>query len=494
MADLAKTGNSRVFLIDGRARGDHKPSYESTMRMGSPSQGFGDIERIENPDPDRYGEFIEVDEVRGATERATTSLEGRYARELASDLLEIARRKCAVDIQLHFGECQDPNDFNTFDKALVFENASITTWSAEDLGALTSGDNTVINESVDISAKDMYEILAMGYGEKASSIVTNEVVDVTLCDVVSCGECEDVSDGCYKVYAVTKAAGGSPSTPADVVFSIDKGTNWYAHDVDSLGAAEEPTGIACIGSYIVVISNDSVSQHYALKSEFDGVQDPTFTEVATGYVGAPNAIHSLGSMAFVVGDSGYIYKCDDGTAGVTVLDAGSATANNLNDVHAISSEIAVAVGELGTVVYTTNQTTWTTATAPEAATLNAVLVKSSLEWWVGTATGNLYYTLDSGTTWTLKAFSGSGSGVVHDIAISTDSVMWLAHATTTPAGRILRSYDGGYSWQIAPEGASTLPANDRVNALVGCKYDPNFVVGVGLADDGSDGYIVVGSD
>jgi hypothetical protein len=76
---------------------------------------------------------------------------------------------------------------------------------------------------------------------------------------------------------------------------------------------------------------------------------------------------------------------------------------------------------------------------------------------------------------------------------ASDSVAYLSHATATPAGRILRSYDGGYSWQIVPERAgATLPANDQVNALVACPYDVNFIVGVGLADDGSDGYAVVG--
>ncbi len=76
---------------------------------------------------------------------------------------------------------------------------------------------------------------------------------------------------------------------------------------------------------------------------------------------------------------------------------------------------------------------------------------------------------------------------------ATDSVAYLAHDTAVPAGRILRSYDGGYSWQIVPERAgATLPANDQVNALVACRYDVNFVVGVGLADDGADGYAVVG--
>jgi photosystem II stability/assembly factor-like uncharacterized protein len=106
----------------------------------------------------------------------------------------------------------------------------------------------------------------------------------------------------------------------------------------------------------------------------------------------------------------------------------------------------------------------------------------------------MYYTVDKGANWTLQGFPGSGAGVVYDIDFASTSVGYLAHATATPAGRILRTYDGGQSWNILPEGTGTIPANDRINALAACIYDENFVVGVGLADDASDGIIVVGRD
>jgi photosystem II stability/assembly factor-like uncharacterized protein len=102
--------------------------------------------------------------------------------------------------------------------------------------------------------------------------------------------------------------------------------------------------------------------------------------------------------------------------------------------------------------------------------------------------------VDKASNWTAKGFPGSGAGSVYDIAFSNMSVGYLAHATATPAGRIMRTYDGGYSWQILPEGTGSIAANDRINRVLGCIYDQNFVVGVGLDDDASDGVIVVGRD
>lgn len=492
----ATTAFSRVFVIEGGARGDHRPRYESCLKAGGIDQSFGDVERIECPSGQRYGQFEEVGQIRGATERPTTNLTGRYQSSQASDLLAIARKGCAIDVQVHFGTCTNPSDFNRFAKAVIYEGAFLTNFSTDDLGALGSDEQAVVNESADLSASLVYEILPLTFARRADDLVTNQLLDVVICDTTGCGDCGEESDGCSRVYAITSAAGGSPSTPADVVFSLNKGETWYVSEIDSLGAAEAPTAIACIGGYLVVFSNASGSLHYVEKADVDETSGgETWVEVATGFdaAGPPNDAWSVGSRAFVVGDGGYVYICDDPTAGVTEVDAGVASAQDLNAVHAISEDFAVAVGNLNAVIKTENGVTWTGVTGPRLlVNLNCIQIKGEQEWWVGTADGRLYYTLNGGTSWTEKTFPGSGSGTVHDIAFATGSVAYLAHATAAGAGRILRSYDGGYSWQVMPEGAGILPANDRVNALAACEQDVNFVVGVGLGDGGTGGFLTVG--
>lgn len=494
---IAKTANTRVFLIEGGARPDHSPSYKSCLRMMAVSQGYGDVERIECPDPYKYGGFIEKAQIKGATERPTTSLEGRWPQDMLSDLLKLARKGCAFDVQLHTGSCQDPSSFNEYDKALILEGAFLTNYSTEDLGALASGDNAVINETSDISATDAYEVVPLSVSNKTPALVVNEVVDAVLCDNVSCGDCETESDGCNKIYAITVYTGGSPATLADFVYSLDGGATWYVHDIDSL-TSEAPNAVECLGDYVVVVSNAANSLSYVPKSELDGITDPTFIEVTTGFVtgGEPNDIWSNGSYAFVVGDGGYIYGTDDPTAGVTVLDAGALTVEDLLCVHGISAQFAIAGGENGQLVYTTDGVIWaepTTTPVGIGININTVWAKSTTEWWVGCSNGRLYYTLNAGITWTEKSFSGSGSGAVESIVFPTKTVGFLSHTSTTPKGRILRSIDGGNSWKLVPEKTGTMPGNDRINALAFCTSDANFVVGAGLADDGTDGFIVVGS-
>jgi photosystem II stability/assembly factor-like uncharacterized protein len=492
-----KTGFSRVFIIEGRARPDHVPDFQPCLRAGALDYALGDEERIECPDPDQFGEFVEVGSVQGAKERPTTSLVGRYPADKASDLLRIGRRRCKNDVQVNFGACTDPKLNNTFTKKLVFEGAKITNYSTDDLGALESGENVAINETGDISGIDAYEVLQLGFAERAADIVVNPQVDVVICSTPSCGECEDEDDGCEIIYSVAGSTGGSPGTAPDLNYSTDKGDTFASDDIVELDASDTVVAVACIGDYVVVFSDSSDSLVYKLKSVVNAGTPLLWTEVTTGFVaaGSPADAWGVGNYIFICGDGGYLYGTADPTGGVTVLDAGVATTDDLNAIHAISDQFAVAVGDGGTVVFTTTQTVWaTTPATPTANNLDAVWVKSEDEWLVGDAAGNLWYTLDRGTTWTQITIGAVTLTAINDIGFSTNSVGYLGGTVAGPAGRILRTYDGGQSWVNLPEGVGAIPAAHDYDAIAACPFDANFVVGVGLADDGADGIIVVGQD
>jgi photosystem II stability/assembly factor-like uncharacterized protein len=121
-------------------------------------------------------------------------------------------------------------------------------------------------------------------------------------------------------------------------------------------------------------------------------------------------------------------------------------------------------------------------------------MRTKYSWVIGTAGGELFYTVDAGENWYEKAFSGSGNGEIRDVAFSVtpnSPFGYMAH-DYGGAGRILRTFDGGNSWYVLPEGVGTIPENDYIGALAVCR-EPNFIVGGGLAGDGTDGILVIGA-
>jgi hypothetical protein len=498
-------GSARVFIIEGRARPDHVPDYKFCLVPAAVEQNFGDVEPIQCPSADEYNQWDEVGEVQAAIERATTTLTGHYAADLASDLLRLAKRRCDADIQLHFGACSDPRDFNTFTKALIIEKARFTNWSSEEMGALDSADNAKVDESADVSAREIYEVLPLTFAERCGDVVTNPVIDIVICDTPSCGDCEDESDGCQNIFALTQQTVGSPGTVADIIWSRDQyALNCNSENISSLAVNQDADALACLGDYVVVVSNASGGLHYKTRTDIWAAVVAGWTAVTTGFVaaGAPNDIWSVGTYAFICGNGGYVYGTEDPTAGVTVLDAGVATSNNLNAIKALDENVAVAVGDSDTIIYTLTQDTWqaTTTSPTSGVNLISVDVKDENEWLVGTSNGQLWYTLDRGETWTQEGLPGSGYAAIYDIARATDSVVYLAAATSTPRGRVLRTFaDGGGQgatggYVILPEGVQVLPLSDAIYSVAACAHDPNLVIAGGLADDGSDGILMVGQD
>jgi hypothetical protein len=469
------------------------------MKSSGVKQDFGAITKIEVPDPNNYGKFKTVGTSKGAKGEATATLTNRYFRNVKSDLLRLARIGCALDAQIHFGGCGKPSDFNTYDKIVVAEDLQITNWGTGDLGALTQGEDVVVDETGDISAQECYEILPLAYATAADDLVTNEVIDVVIADEISCSaDCGTKSDGKQKIYAVTAKAGGSSGTPPDLVYSLNGGATWYAHDIDSLSSAQDPSGLAEVGNYMVVTSYDATNLSYVLKASILGGVDHTWTAVSTGFVAAkgPKAIWSTGARAFIVGAGGYIYYTDDPTGGVTVMDSGSAAAgDNLVAVHGLDSTFVVAVGDAGAIVYTADGVLWTAVPrfVPVWYGFNGVWVKSKTEWWVVTNNGHMYSTINGGTTWAEKTFSGSGSGICGKIKFSTPTVAYMTHTTAANVGRVFKSVDGGYTWKVQPDpNNGTMPTLYKAKPLAVTPVECNFVV-IGGLYTASDGRIVIGS-
>ena len=494
----AKTGNARIFIIQNRARADHDLQYASYAKLTGVSRTHGEITPVEIPDPDNYDMYLEVDEISGQDSRYTATIIAKFPSNIRSLLQYLERCKEPFDIRLQFGDCENPSDSTTFAKGEILEHVRVTGYSTDDLGALQSDESAEIRETLSISFRNFYDFVRMSYFSKASSLLTAEVNDVF---VRQSSRCFGASCSCNLVFAVTAAAGGSPGTPPDLVFSVDGGNTWYARDIDTLLTTEAANGIADVGDYLVIISNDAGSISYADISPFyypeDASFSPEFTETTNGFVEAPNAIRSTGMKAFIAADGGYIYMTDAPASGVTVLDAGVATSEDLLAIAVYSGTHVVAVGKNGAIVYSVNGESFNaspTTPVSSGTDITAVAMRVSGEWLIGTSDGKMYITYDSGRHWTQIYLPGATPSAIKDVVWQGESVGYVS-AVVNGTGRIYRTLDAGRTWMIEPAtSAGSMPTAVRFNKLGVCKLDANQVFIVGAVSEGGTGIVVAGSD
>lgn len=494
-SEYFSTGESRLWLAANGAGPAAQDVYEyvGAGRALGVDYGLGTIDPVRIPSASRYGDFVTIGTIRGAPDLPQVSIE-QIKQVARSTMLKIANKQCAVDVQVHFGKCEEPSEYRGWELILQLEQAEPANFSTSDLGAIDPADQAMITETLQLSGQRIYEIAPIRPQEIAGTELTDEPVAVLICDSATCGQCGIASDGCQVAFIVGGATSGSPGLPAEVLYTQNGGQTWGTTQITTLGLGETPSGAACVGTTLVVISNDSNSLHYApIADILAGTEE--WTEVATGFAvgGEPNAIWSVGSgKTWIAGDGGYIYYSSDIQSGVeVVLAGGDLTSQDLTAVQALDALNVTVVGAANTVLNSVNGgTSWALITGPApAVALRTVWMRSSDEWFVGTANGRLYYTIDGGIAWTEKGFPGSGAGVVYDVKFSSRNVGYMAHATATPAGRILRTTNGGQSWYVLPdERGQLIPDNDRVAHLAACVDDVNVVFGVGLAANGTDGF------
>jgi photosystem II stability/assembly factor-like uncharacterized protein len=408
------------------------------------------------------------------------------------------------------GRCErlsDPNGWE--DYVGIYENFRPA--GAKDLGDRVpdgeSGDGKV-TASVPVIGEAAYAVGKLYFGEQSPGMIDREVMAVAFMPVGSCNNC-DPEKAVNWLYRATRSSGaGSPGLPSEGAYSIDGGATWIEFAIDGIGATEDAVAMAFVGNKLVIVTKTAAGAnaggyYWAEINKYTG--DPgAFTKVTAGFVAAfePNDIYVLSAQeVYFCGDGGYIYKSTDIESGVTVLDAAEATSNDLRRIKGYRDTI-VAVGDASTVIISQNRgATFATSegTVSEIAlSIEALGVKSDLEFWIGTLnSGRLLYTTNGGVTWAQKRFSGEGSGDLREIIWITPSVGFFAHNTSAPVGRIFATWNGGQTWTNAKPRIQTMPTIDHIRRMA-APYDAdptravNNLLAGGLNGNGSDGVLLLG--
>jgi len=473
-------------------------SYINISNVDNPVTGG--ISPINVQDPFNPGRYRRVGRSIDAADFPTMTVEFLQKRASLPRHL-VSLKSCQHNFYQAVGDCRDLSAFETGWSAYikVMSYGEVTSVS-EGGSAWDSGEQ--IQDDLEFILAAVYNVGAISLGEKATTEIYSKAVDVVYGSRVSCGACGPNDDGTKLIYAVTDNTVASPGQAPSIVYSLDGGVTVTEAALTGSTSSDTPVAIGVMGQFLIVVVDDGGDGAY-FHSEINAITGApgAFTKVTTGLVGLGNNLTDLyvasAREAYISADGGYIYKIESVTQGVTVSDAGNATSSNLARIDGMN-DVILAVGATGTVVYSLNKgRTWVAATSAGSDNLQALSVRNEYLWWVGDDAGNVYYTLNQGSTWVDYGWD-STAAAIDDIHFVTDEVGWISWHTSSPTGVVAATINGGRSWTTGVQRILNTPTYDiayriATPQVVNLDIAANNICLAGLAGNGSDGILIVGS-
>lgn len=497
MADDVTVINSseyRVFVQHLGSSPNNPYEYVGCLSLDGLQHDMGTGEPILCPSSEVRGQYDIVGETAAPPSLPTTGFTQRMDRYLKDFWWDLKKRGCRFNLAIVGSNCSRPDSPDDFQGKILVKNSKMTAFNT---GGFNLTEDAAMDLTGSLQIREFDRFIPLAFGEIADADVLVEVLDGIFADKLQCGDCGTPSDGCQRLYLLTTNTVNEEPTPdvgSVIVFSINGGADTASDEIDSL-VGDAANRIAQVGRYIVAVSETDEAHHYKLQSAIDAGVSGGWTRVGTGYVATngPRALWSKNPrQTFVAGANGYIYGLSSPTGAAQVLSDGSATTQDLNDIRGKGNTI-VAVGASNAVVVSRNGgRSWASVTGPAVGVaLSTIELVTESIWWIGTATGKLYFTVNGGLSWTEKAIDELPSAI--QMIRFVDEMVGYMVAVVGGAGMVFRTSDNGYSWHT--DGTSYLsdvPDSDRFNFVAPCPGNYNVALIGGLAAVGTDGVVGLG--
>lgn len=485
------TGEGRVFVNpDGQGCG--RPyRFHNCMKIDALDKSLGDVTPIYCPDESRYDQFVEVASIKGADSRYTSTLTGRLPVDSESVLEYILRKGCTFNMQVHYGKCAVPSDFNDFEVALIFQDVRLTSYALTPLVALTPDERAIVDESSAISIGNYYRVFSLTRTQTGQNLTTAAgtfVGEIVWCDSANCGDCGITSDGCQLGF-VLQATGSQ----TNIGYTIDGGLSWNFKVIGLTSALNnqiEESSLTCDGSNIHVAyrmnGTTTVVQVIPI-DEIVGVGSPLVTTVLTATTTYEiNIPRNSSSYVYYFGTASsggeVIYVNDKSTGLIELLSYDTVNTNFTTFSASVLNDDNVLIGGgNGQYIYSNrfgafNSGTITIDGVPQLERVNDVAMLTDRDWIAVLAT-QVVCTSDRGQTWS-RALSIGSTGKINFV----DNI--LGYLRT--GNEFWRTLDGGNSWKRI-NSINGLPTPRRVSI---CPGNPNVIlVSGGPVSTGGAGWI-----
>lgn len=498
-----KTSDGRVFIAPRGVGCGRGYTYYSCMKATGLSKSVGDITSYFCPDPFRAGRFREVATIQGEENRWTFTITGPKPFGSESILRRLLRQSgCEFDLQIHFGRCKDPTDFNGAAQVIVAEGVRISDYSTDDLVALNPGEDAVIAETVSLSAREIYEVFQPTLFESALAETADDLIlsCVHYSGVISdgcaggCGDsCQD-DCGTYFALGVPYIPSANGST-VRIVFTRDGGETWETYTLPCAAAAT-----ASLGSYNLVVGGDKL---YVTMNEVGGAGHIFSVPVASviNNTSNGNTFLSVGhtitdsffsnGVLWIVGTAGYVTAIDVQSFVTVPVETGLNFSGSWYTISGCDQDNLIIGGSGGQLAHRANGSSLqhvdvVIGNTVVADAITALSMKSRSDWYAGTNSGVLYCTTNCGRTWTQAGLFG---GCIKQINFATNNIGYIVVGSP---GSVYRTSDGGTSWREVEDAGRQIPDGTVLFDIATCPTDPNQFIAAGRVTLSGDNLCALG--
>lgn len=498
--NVARNDLARVYLRTNKSCCSYQ--LNDLMSVADVTQGRGDVVKVEGSDPNQFGKFVTVDILPGELERMTSSLAITMLTDRPNGFYDFLYKSKPIDFQVHFGECSNPQNFNEFEKALIFEDVYATNWNATSLVAANASERAAIVETVDISIGAYYEIYRI-YSQIMNSNFPNIANGAFVSSAIQCVEdCNLSGIGTYGtnnifLLQVTFTAGYcNPSNPnvlrpnLILWYSWDGGTTYNTINIEELEfiTSSNPTNCtenvnmrslhidvynnmlyltAGLGHTAIIDIAELFYNNVIKLKYYSGILE-TFNWIVYDQV-------VLNGYLLLAGAGGRIWRLNNNLNQLERIYPYSASAydNPFTSIHGIDENTFIAGHNLGVFKYKNGQ--MFLIDGSPAGTTNVWMFSESN--FIASTSKAIFSTCNGGITWT-AVFTLLNDECIMKYKFSTNQVGYMITNSPTLGPRVYRTLDMGCSWILIEQNG--LSINDIFTDISVCNLNPNGFVAVGL--------------
>lgn len=429
--DVLRNTQGRVFVSTGVT---NKFKYYGVMSVGPIEKSMPAIESVFTIDS--KGNVIKIAEIKDHDKQPSASSLTGYIPLLSKSSIENLLNKSNVDIQIHYGTCNNPSDFNSFDSALILRGATLTNYNISEPSTLIPN-RAILQETANIVIDSSYRIFTPSFNQVFGEAGIISMLGVVFANSNYC----DIGDSNLDILVARYNTGGY----GRFAYSFDNGATWQVNPdlfAESSGGALS-TAMSVFknkiywsyiyGSdvYIQLINVSDVINNTSISATLI-FRNPSYSVIRD--------MVATSKYLWCAGGSGgsFFMRVDLSDNTIEIIDDDDIFSSTpVNAIDALDDNLIVLVGENNNIAtYSDGALFESSINIDSMAFLSDVKILTANHWVVASDMG-LYITKDGGSSWE-KTFSVQNSC---KLAFYDNLTGYAANTDG-----VYRTVDGGNSW------------------------------------------------